>query len=648
MTTSRTATLSFLLLAATSATAQATQPHFSTFFGGSDLDVPMAIHRAPGDVITVVGHTRSPGLATPGAFQQAIVPAPVPQTNGDVDAFVARFAPNPGGPGHVLQWYTYLGGSGLELAFDLAVDAAGVTTIVGLTSSSDFPDPTGSNPPPLQGGTDGFVAQIDANGTTLLSSMFVGGSGDDRLSEVELDPVAGLAIVAGNTESTNLPGAVNTFHGGVIDAFVAQVVPANPGVVLWSTYLGGNNTDGLPFAGWPGFASMWEGNLDRMALALDASGNPALATVSFFAGIPAYTTPNAIQSQSGQGDVYLAVLDRNAPWPPTYGTFFGGTANDRPKAIARHPAGGFVVSGVTASLALLTTPGCFQSTPSPQTGSSAGEAFVTWIDPAQGNRYTTYFGGGAGEDNAHAMAIESSGVVTVGGYSYEGSIPTTPRCLSSTPGPTQTFGLLARFDLGGNGARDLLYASLLGTPWGGNTSMLLTGLALDEVGDAWWCGRCNVPTYPLVNEIQGHAGGSDMVLTHMPLLPGNVQREFVPLAVPACGAPPYTGAGSAPVPGETFVVTAANAPPDTLGLLVLGDRLPPAPLPPPFNGTLLVNPIVLSAVLADGTGGARFELPVPATATLVPSWNLAAQWFFFTTPTCPGTGTFATSERLAF
>ncbi|HEX6810675.1 MAG TPA: hypothetical protein VF384_03535 [Planctomycetota bacterium] len=634
------------LLALANAVAQSTIPHFSTFHGGADRDVSMAIHRGPGDVITVAGHTRSDWLATAGAFQTARVTTPVPPTNGDVDAFVARFKPNPLGAGHVVDWFTYLGGSGLELVFDVDVDAAGVTTVVGLSTSADFPSPALFPSPTLSGGSDGFIAQISANGSQLLTSTFFGGTGDDRVCDVEIDS-GGLVVIAGVTEPSLvlLPQAVNSYNGGTTDAFVARLVSSQPMVVVWSVYLGGNSTEGMRYVDWPGFASLWEGNLDRMALTLDANDDPVLATVSALGSIQAYTNPP--QPHHGSSDVYLAVINQNTPWLPSRATFFGGASDERPKAIVRHPGGGFVFTGGTGSTNLPVTPGCYQPTFS---GVTPNESYVAWLDPFSSPpslRYCTYFGGPAGEDHFMAVAVESSGVVTVGGFSGDGSAPTTPRCLWSTGGANQYFGLLARFHLAGNGTRDLLYSTLLSEPVGGNLRMFVTGIALDEMGDAWLCGLCGVPLYPEVNRIQAYAGGADLVLTHMPLLPGGVSRDMLQFATPACTTPAplplYTGMANAPVMNNWFGFTATNAPPNWIGVLVLG-----TPLPGPvqvFNVSLLASPDLLFLALSDPQGHARLDFTLPPGPP-PPNWGLAAQWFFFTTAACPGSGIFGASERL--
>jgi hypothetical protein len=367
--------------------------------------------------------------------------------------------------------------------------------------------------------------------------------------------------------------------------------------------------------------------------------------VSVAGTVLAQTAGTQIQpTHGGASDVYVAILDATAT-ALVYGSFFGGANDDRPKAIAPHPRGGFVIGGPTFSSQLPTTPNCLQSTHQGPNGYSDG--FVCHVDPAASSplRYSTYLGGAAGADNMLALAVETSGCVTVVGYTSGLSIATTPRCAWPLPGPSPRSGLVARLTLDGLGSGDLRYATYVP---GNGSFVTLHGLALDDVGDVWFAGSTDGSGYPQLPPGPGPLGGRDGVLTHLPLLPGGVFRDGIAFQNPACSAPLYTGAGLAPVPGVTFTITATNAPPGMPGILVFGTAIPPVPLPPPLSGTLLTTLIVTPTVFADVLGAAQFPLAVPITAPSPANWGLAAQWFFFTSPTCPGAGILANSERLNF
>lgn len=617
---------SLLLTAATQLRGQNTVPHWSSYVGGAVSEEVIAVRHQPNGLVTVVGHTDSSGLATPGAFQQALA--------GGRDVFVARFDPRLP-PGAQLVWCTYLGGTGLDLAFDAEVDPnSGQTVVVGLTQSVPFPG--AGNP---TGPSDGFVAWITADGATLSAAILLGGGANDRLCEVEID-APGLVTVAGVTEAPlSLPSPTNTYRGGATDAFVARIAGTAQPVVIWSTYVGGNNAEGLTMAAWSA-AGLWWGNLDRMALTCDAQRNPILATASNLASLPA---PTACAIQSGIADVYVAQLDQAGGITP--GRYFGGNGQDDPSAIAVHPGGGVVIGGVTWSTNLATTPGALQPALAGGAATLGGpsDGFLCWLDPTQCTaplRYCTYLGGNAGQDMVTALAIESSGIVTAAGHSAGGTFRTTNRCLQPTLAAGQYGGIVCRIALAGLGTQDLEYSSFVGT------GSIILSVVLDNVGDAWLAGANWLGTHPVVNAVPPSAPGSrDGIVMHLPLLAGGISRQGLACATPACGVPLYTSAGSAPAPGQTFVLRATGAPPSGVGALLLGL---PQPCTPVFNVGALVAPMAVLFLPATTLGSAAHRIPVPSTLTPVANWGLGTQWLFLTNPVCPGSGLLAASERLAF
>lgn len=149
--TTGSALLLALLTNTLHAQTPATVPHWSTFFGGNGHDLGAAVRFGPGSLITVVGTSDSTGLGTPGTFQSA--------NAGGFDVIVARFDTSLPAPQQLL-WCTYLGGAGMDLAFEAIVDGNGTTTVVGLTDSMQFPTQNGFQTT-RNGSSDGFVAQLD-------------------------------------------------------------------------------------------------------------------------------------------------------------------------------------------------------------------------------------------------------------------------------------------------------------------------------------------------------------------------------------------------------------------------------------------------------------------------------------------------------
>jgi hypothetical protein len=432
---------------------------YSTYLGGSDGDYGNAIAVDASGNAYVTGWTRSTDFpTTPGAFQITCRSCPFP-----TDAFVSKL----NAAGSALVYSTYLGGSSSDQSNGIAVDVSGNAYVTGYTESSDFPTTPGAFQTTYGGGGDAFVTKLNAAGSALVYSTYLGGRYYDQGPGIALD-AAGNAYVTGNAGDgfPTTAGAFQTTYGeGSDDAFVSML-NASGSALAYSTYLGGSNID------------------SASAIAVDASGNVYVGGTTYSTDFP--TTPGAFQTTSGGAyDAFISKLNATGS-ALLYSTYLGGSVDDFGSGIAIDASGNAHVTGSTLSSDFPTTPGAFQTSP--------GGAFVTELN-ASGSAlvYSTYLGGnGSGQ----AIAIDASGNAYVTGYSP--SLPITPGALQ-TSGPI----FICKPNAAGSA---LLYSTHLG----GSGTDSGTGIAVDASGNVYVTG------YTAFNE------SSD----DFPTTPGTFQTTF--------------------------------------------------------------------------------------------------------------------------
>jgi photosystem II stability/assembly factor-like uncharacterized protein len=177
---------------------------FSTYLGGAQCDVAHAVAIDSSNNVYVTGRTGSTDFPTANAFQPALAG---PQFNSD--AFVSKLT-----PAGAFVYSTYLGGNGSDAGFAITADASGNAYVTGFTSSSDFPtkNPIQASNAGSGFATDVFVTKFNSQGSALVYSTYLGGTGNDTGRGIALDS-ANNAYIAGFTESLDFPlvaGALRT------------------------------------------------------------------------------------------------------------------------------------------------------------------------------------------------------------------------------------------------------------------------------------------------------------------------------------------------------------------------------------------------------------------------------------------------------
>jgi len=304
---------------------------WSTFLGGSGDEVEnsgMGLD-SNGNVVVAGGTYSDDFPTTVGAFDNV--------NDGGIDAFLSKLSAN----GHQLLWSTFIGGLDKDAVHSMAIDDADGIVLAGATWSPDYPTTGGAYDVTFNSEIDGFITKVEADGTSLIWSSFLGGSGRDKAEGLALTGT-GRPVVTGETLSDDFPvtaGAYDESHNGEYDAYAAQL-SSDGSSLIWSTFLGGDNID----AG--------------LAVAVDSEERVIVAGETRSANFP--TVLGYDESYNGQGDAFVAVLYRTGQYL-VWGSFLGGGSEDLATRLALDSHENAVICGNTISPDFPVTPGAFST-----------------------------------------------------------------------------------------------------------------------------------------------------------------------------------------------------------------------------------------------------------------------------------------------
>ena len=401
---------------------------YSTFLAGTGLDSANGITVDGSGDVYVTGGTQSNFPVTPGAFQTT-----KKSPEGAWTGFVAKLDPT----GSRLLYATYLGGSSGEGYGFIVLDGAGNAYVAGSSQSADFPVTPGAFQTVKKGNAgNAVVSVLNATGTALLYSTFIGGSGSsyggDQAMDIRLDS-SGNAYLTGYTQSSDFPvtpGAFQKTLKGGCNAFIAKINPTLSKLV-YSTYLGGSGAT-------PAGSSLQPCSGDyAYRLALDRSGNAYVVGSTTSDDFP--VTEGAFQTtnKNSQGTGFVAEMNQNGS-ELLYSTYLGGSGDgsygDFATSLGVDSLGEAYVTGWTSSSDFPVTPGAFQTT------NGYVKAFVSKLNPTgTGLLYSTFLGGsnsvGWGPypgDEAWAGALDESNNFYVAGQTQSTDFPVTPGAYQTT------------------------------------------------------------------------------------------------------------------------------------------------------------------------------------------------------------------------
>ena len=271
------------------------------------------------------------------------------------------------------------GSSPDETPSDIVLDGNYNSYITGTTSSTDFPVTAGAFQTTLHGKSAAFAAKLSADGTSLIYATYMSGTIGESGRQIRVDAY-GNAFVLGASHSMDFPVTQGAYQRYNIDtnntAFLAKLNPTGTGLA-YATYVPGVvglNANADPVASFGGFD-------------IDGPGNAYIATKTT-GGLQ--TTKGAFQPNvAGGTDAGIIKLDKSGQRQAS--SYFGGSRDDVPSAIAVSTDGIVTFAGVTNSSNFPLT-----SSPSPTGNVSFVSRFEIWPDATKPPD-PTYFQIGDGE-----------------------------------------------------------------------------------------------------------------------------------------------------------------------------------------------------------------------------------------------------------
>jgi hypothetical protein len=389
---------------------------------------------------------------------------------GNIDIVVTKLDPT----GTALIYSTYIGGTKADSVGGIAVDINNNIYLAGYTQSTDFPTTERAFDRTLSGLFDAIAVKLDANGTALVYSTYLGGGAVvESAQEVDIDPF-GNAYIVSMVDAAGFPttpGAFDESWNGGYDVAVTKLNTDGTGL-LYSTYIGGPEDDGgmdlevdsdgnVVIGGWTrssnfpttdgAFDRVWNGELDAFVtklnpsgtaldystyiggtgndhvngMALDTSGNVYI-TGQAEASFPTTLKALARTRRGGGSDGYVTKLASDG-MSLVYSTYLGGGALDVGVDIAVDSGGSAYIVGGTRSTDFPTT-----ASAEDRTANGDYDVFISKLNPQGGAlSYSSYYGGSDWEDGL-SIHLGGDGSVYIAGRTFSGDFPTTSSAFDQT------------------------------------------------------------------------------------------------------------------------------------------------------------------------------------------------------------------------
>jgi hypothetical protein len=293
---------------------------FSTYVGGSTTDEAYSIEIDASGNMIITGSTLSSNFPiTSGVYDEDF--------NGSNDLFVTKIESS----GSALLFSTFIGGDGPDFCYSMDLDNDGNIYLTGKTSSNNFPVSSNAFDRWPSNTVDGFVTKLNANGTALVYSTYLGDLGSDKCWAISIDQ-DNNATVTGETKSFSFPTTTGAFdeifNGGTGDLFITKF-NNDASALIFSTFVGG------------------DGNDIGKSIYVDDNGNSYVCGETTSSNFP--TTPGVYNDTYNAGyDLFLLKINSTGS-DLYYSSYFGGSNDDHCGGITVDINENTLITGYTES-----------------------------------------------------------------------------------------------------------------------------------------------------------------------------------------------------------------------------------------------------------------------------------------------------------
>lgn len=376
---------------------------YGTYIGGSDDEYEVDMAMDDNGACYLARSTWSFDFpTTPGAYNTRIV--------GENDGFVMKIYPDGSSP----VYSTYIGGGSYDNIYSIAVDPRGNAYVAGCTESTDFPTTRGAFNETMNGsGQDLVVFKLDASGSNLVYSTYIGGTSWENLNDMGCIAVdtGGCAYVVGSSNSKDFPVTDDAFDrennntqgGGDREWTTSKAVlvrlKADGSDLEYSTYLGGEQDE---------YASGLILDDEGMVYVLGSTGSKDFPVTK-----GAYDT-----SLDSWSEIFLVKFDIGRS-TILYSTFLGGSFDQYASDLIIDGSGRPYICGWTGSNDFPVMEQAYQ-----RELNGWNDVFVTAFDPTFSSLYMSTLIGGSEGEQAYSIDIDNEGNVMITGSTASPDYPT--------------------------------------------------------------------------------------------------------------------------------------------------------------------------------------------------------------------------------